>query len=111
MAAVDSVDDSLLSQLDWKSQEILLGIYEIDGRATTTEIKHRTDITDTDYISYRFRRSAVALEPHGLVEVHEPDLTASDRSRPLEVTLTEKGERLTERLIDTGRQTHGVEEL
>jgi hypothetical protein len=110
MAAVDSVDDSLLSQLDWKYQEILLGIYDIDGRATTTEIKHRTDITDTDYISYRFRRSAVALEPHGLVEVHEPDLTASDRSRPLEVTLTEKGERLTERLIDTGRQTHGVEE-
>ncbi|MFC6965139.1 hypothetical protein ACFQJ8_27095 [Halocatena marina] len=100
MSTEASDEHLLLTQLDWQSHEILRGIYEQGGTATTSEIKKRTRITDTDPITYRFRRAAVALEPHGLIEVHEPDLTASQRSLPLEATLTERGEALAERVIE-----------
>lgn len=100
MSTEASDEHSLLTQLDWQSHEILRGIYEQGGTATTSEIKKRTRITDTDPITYRFRRAAVALEPNGLIEVHEPDLTASQRSLPLEATLTERGEALAKRVIE-----------
>ena len=106
MSIADSSDDSLLSQLDWKSQEILRAVYENGGRATTSEIKQRTAITDNDHITHRCRRAAVALEPAGLITVADAEKGSPQRNPPLEITLTEQGELLAKRISDRdGRPT------
>jgi hypothetical protein len=110
MAAVDPLNDSLLSQLDWKSREILQAIYENGGQATTSEIKQRTSIENNDHITHRYRRATPALEPLGLIDVSKPELAASGRTRPLTVTLTEKGTAHAERLIEIDGQPIGIEE-
>lgn len=101
MSADDEHSDSLLTQLDWKSQVILEAIYKLGGIATTSEIKSNTSIDTNDDIYYRYRRASEALEPHGLIEINEiPE--PSQHNPPFEVTLTEHGERLAERLIERG---------
>ncbi len=110
MATEDSDDRALLTDLDWQSQEILKHLYEHGEKTTTTEIKDRSRITDTDAITYRFRRASTALEPNGLIDVHEPELTVGQRNKPLQATLTEKGERLAERVIERGGETSDLDE-
>lgn len=99
MSTTEDQRASILSELDWKSQAILQAVYDIGGTATTSEIKGDTGI-DNDDIHYRYRRARVALEPQGLIEVNDSRSTTPQRNPPFEVTLTEQGERLAERLID-----------
>lgn len=100
MDASESHDDSLLSQLDWKSQEILQALAEEGGQATTTEIRKRTHIDNNDHITHRYERASVALAPNGLIEVHDSEIDSNQRNPTYKVTLTEKGTAFAERLSE-----------
>lgn len=102
MDTSESPDDSLLSHLDWKSQEILQALAEAGGQATTTELRERTHIDNNDHITHRYERASVALAPNGLIEVHDSEDDSNQRNPTYEVTLTEKGTALAERLSERG---------
>lgn len=98
-------DTTLLNRLDWKSHEILQALADCGGTATTTEIRKQSAIDKNDHITHRYRRASVALEPHGLIEVQDPEPSASQRNLPLQVTLTEKGAALAERLTERRQES------
>lgn len=93
-------DEKVLEKLDWKAQEVLWAIHENGGTASTTEIKHRSRISNNDHITHRYKRASNALEPLGLIEVLESEGDTNQRNPPLVATLTSRGEELAQRLED-----------
>lgn len=81
---------------DWKTEEILWALTELDNPTTTSEIREATGLENTDIINYRLQQK---LEPHGIVELQQP-LADDGRSLPKEVSLTEDGEAIAEEVAD-----------
>lgn len=76
--------------LDWKTEEILWALAELENPATSSDIREVTTLDNTDIINYRLREK---LEPRGIVDLQQP-LADDGRSLPKKVTLTESGETL-----------------
>jgi prefoldin subunit 5 len=75
------------------SKKILVGLDELNGEATTTELKEYTGI-DADQIHYRRKKY---LEPAGMME-SEQQPGKPGQLQPMILSLTSKGEQLVEYL-------------
>ncbi|ELZ88831.1 hypothetical protein C453_01170 [Haloferax elongans ATCC BAA-1513] len=98
--------DKILQELDWKSQEVLLALYEQDGEGNTTEIRKLTGLESNDTILYRLRN---VLEPADLIKTEQPP-SETARPEPKIARLTERGWEATERLVDTRERTYDLGE-
>jgi hypothetical protein len=95
MSEADANSGEAMDGLDWKSQEVLRGLYENGGSANTTELRGLTGIDNNAIIVYRHTEK---LAPRGLVELDQPE-TDGTRIAPKVATLTSEGETVAERII------------
>lgn len=92
-----------ISQLDWKTTQILKAISENGGDITTSEAKTRTGIERNQSVLHRFEK----LETAGLVETYQPTPEEGARIPPKEAILTEDGETF---IADNPLDSHPDEE-
>jgi predicted nuclease with TOPRIM domain len=92
--------------LDWKSETVLVALYEADGEATTTELSTLTGIEKNDHILYRFREKLV---PAGLVETEKGEATHTPIP-PTVATLTDSGEKVAAQLREKERRVLDIGE-
>ena len=94
-AGADGSDESdVETELDWQAHAIIEAIHDNGGTADTSEIRAITGIDDYNVVLYRLNKK---LEPHGLVDLMQPDPDGG-RPRAKVVTLTEQGKAFAERL-------------
>lgn len=96
--------DSIWSDLDPLSRDILRGLENCDGEAPSSEVRRVREIKDADRCNYRIREH---LEPKGLIETEQP---VSEGGRPPAkiLTLTEKGKEVLD--ANDGTQSDKVAE-
>ncbi|WP_137284614.1 hypothetical protein [Halorussus salinisoli] len=79
---------------DWKAEAVLRTLSQLDGSATTSEIRDHSAIEDNNAILYRVNEK---LEPAGYVQSSRVD-TEGAIIPPKQIELTAEGEQLAEKL-------------
>jgi hypothetical protein len=102
MSKTESTQGDAMTGLDWKSQEILVALYENGGTANTTDLRALTGIDDNAIIIYRHNNK---LAPRGLIELEQPQ-TDGTHIAPKVATLTSTGETVAERILDSRDEEH-----
>ena len=93
-----SKEGSSVTEFDWLTESILKELRSMDGEGTTSELRERIGVEDTNPVRYRLTDK---LEPQGFVETEQP--TGGSGPRPSKVAhLTSRGEGLADQLLDAG---------
>lgn len=94
-----SKTDAALVEVDNLCEEILEGVAQHGGTATSTQVRKLLGIDSTTRFNYRIREKLV---PEGLVETRQPDPSPGEFP-PKEITLTDHGKDYLESLDSQGR--------
>lgn len=93
-----SNEGSSVTEFDWLTESILKELRSMDGEGTTSELRERIGVDDTNPVRYRLTDK---LEAQGFVETEQP--TGGSGPRPSKVAyLTSRGEGLADQLLDAG---------
>lgn len=82
-----------------ETRQFIGAILEEGGRASTSQIRQRTDLTEGQ-IHHQFRK----LERHGLIEIERADIPSQSGSRMKIAVIPEQKRREVKSLITHGRQ-------